>query len=120
MNPTTRPDLYLGHLIITAVEGGSNHWAQFRDYHPDPNDIEPISIKVRDGGFEGGDPEPWVRVTEPKIRAALRSVSMDGDLAPHFREMARNILAEGMNADYDAADADVVMQHAVLGEVIYG
>ena len=113
-----------GDILTTAVEGGSDYWAFFTRYrwedekgtllsptvtvHPeDNNDAHPVGVadiakamNTLNGGGGFGDkpaPEWWIR----KWRKAYRECPT-GDW------------------DFDADDADVVLQVAIFGEVVYG
>lgn len=100
----------LADVMITAFEGGSNYWvfsaetltlSRTNPWYADPEFwTNPFEVKLR---TEDGD----VVFTHTLLQDALTK------LPPH---VAGNIGAE----NFDADDADVLLQTACFGEVIYG
>lgn len=110
-------------LLITAVEGGSNYWADFAGYrHGEHNDT---TVTVTDVEDEGSP----VTITTRDIEKACRAVMTTGvtnadpgsELGDDFRRGTRlAIFGRGDQWDFDATHADAILQLAVLGEVTYG
>jgi hypothetical protein len=107
-------------ILTTAIEGGVNYWAQVLDYHW--NDADPD--KRRAVLIATDDPDRGeLEVTLAKINTVLNRLKYTG--IP-FREacgkgtLHKAICTDGEDGDFDADDADAIIQLAVLGEIIYG
>lgn len=99
-------------LLCTAVEGGSNYWAQFSKAERTP-DLDYLSVHVREQEASG-----CARVS--------RTVTAD-DLALGLERLATakfatatQHLADALSEDGDATTADVVLQMTLFGDVVYG
>ena len=110
------------NIIITAVEGGSNYWASFRDYrhHVDGEEVA-ATVSVRD---REEPTEQRKTVTIKEIASAFSRLARGeaGEALAHQRPKwakAYREIADG-NWDYDATDADILMQVAVYGTVHFG
>lgn len=140
--PTTPPqnplDQLAADILTTAVEGGSGYWSCVSDIER-AEDLTVISVKVHEeadadepaiqghqqfgiyGSLPSGDYKvEGVAVTYVDMIAAMKRIA-----ASEVDQISREIAFERMlvspeDADYDADDADVVLQVAVLGEVVYG
>ena len=125
------------NVFVTAIEGGSNYWAQILDI---PRDVEFLVKKgmtfseacgkyVLYGGdltiydaeevTEMEDPENIYSTDKPD---PLGTIDMDS-LLDAISIMKRDYPDEYENIvmdEYDANDADVFFQVATMGEVVYG
>jgi len=114
----------ISDLLATALEGGSNYWADHIKYKKPLNFANTkegeekfihISYPMNEGGEitirdrENKDKEYTLNLH--KIRRGLKRMAR-GKYAFRFQ----NIVKE----DYDAEDADIFLQFAVLGDCIYG
>ena len=122
---TVRADIpadRIGDLIVGAIEGGSNYWAHFRfpggwvKHHDNYYDIP-----MNGGAIVVMDIETNERLGELNEYTVRRGLQMmadgkdiNGKKIPlrHFKNFA-------MEND-DVETADVFMQLAVMGEVVYG
>lgn len=104
----------INDLIVTAVEGGSNYWAL-------------ITKKSANYLTSVGDEAIWVelmtdegeypcRVGVAQIEEGIRRLV--GLTKGH--EWARRQMDNLLNENWDAETADVILQLAVLGDVVYG
>ncbi len=123
-------------IFTTALEGGISYWATIEEYHwkkegvPDTATMEEM-VDV-DGFYatvtEEGDPTP-LRIDASTIHKAIKAI-LDGTatfggqpLSPNGR-IAR--LAKALDKsptadpDYDAGDADNLVQIGLFGDVVYG
>ena len=87
-----------------------------------------VSVEVRDGeGVEpvtGTDPKAWRKVTPSTMAKAMRTIR-DGSpeaLGIHASYIGNvaAYLSDPENGDHDATDADIVLQVACFGRVIFG
>lgn len=114
---TNRDELYRD-VFTTAIEGGVNYWARVAEYAwaGDPTKFHAVIADVEDG-------DKAYRVDRSVIAKGLGIVagpaekSGAGGLA---RQAARAILALDEDVDYDASDADEIIQAGLFGEVLYG
>lgn len=93
-------------VFNTAMEGGVNYWADFDEYQWLGLGLE-FFATVRD--MEDEDAE-WLRVDAETIRKGLTLAAKKG------RREVGTIFAE----DYDAYDADVIVQLGLFGEIVFG
>lgn len=129
-------------LLITAVEGGSNYWALFLNYEL-PGQFTDGSVVVIDNEeqevaefnflghvlnwdqigleVENGEIETHY-INGGHIEQVLRKMGRGDayDLPMRWQKFAIDLMVEPEECDYDAGDADVVLQLAVFGEVVYG
>lgn len=128
---------FLADIITTAIEGGTNYWAAVEDYRwyfPDleggtaprgPNNtanayavIVPDDPRYEDDWYQAIGATSFT-LTLDEIERALglvRNSDINNDLA------ATIMFADKTNGDIeiDAEGADVVVQLALFGKVIYG
>ena len=129
-------------LLITAVEGGSNYWGLFLNYQL-PGQVDDGSVVVVDhdetecaqfnflGHILNWDEIraevadgtiPSAHITGGHLEQVLRKMAKGEayDLPDSRKTWAIDALTEPEDTDYDAWDADLVLQLAVFGDVIYG
>lgn len=126
---------FLGDIISTAVEGGTNYWAQVSQYQY----VDYFTGEVRTvvGETVGADARAVLHplnddetgyvqdgrtVTLDDVARALGMIRGDTPLHLNVRIRARIMAADRASdaGDLDADDADVIVQVAILGDVIYG
>lgn len=113
----------IADLVTTAVEGGISYWAQ---------GFKPISNE------HAFTERPWyacpklysgdfvIRVTE--LEESTANAGVDHDLTPekmqtaldHLAEKYPHVMADIVNENYDAGDADCFIQAAIFGSIVYG
>ena len=129
------PRQLLADLLCTAVEGGSNYWAEFRATKRTA-DLDYLQVKMteREASREGQprvnryiDLQDLATGLQRLAAAALayaRATGEDTDdwLAKKHKgfQTAGEHLGDALAERGDAITADVVLQMAVFGEVIYG
>lgn len=117
---------FLTDVLITAVEGGINYWAQVSDYDPDAGTV---TVWELDGNDDGSD-RPFV-VTLDTIAKGIGVLKRDGKLPPEEQRFPgvrqgywlQFWLADRTNSedgDYDAGIADAVLQAGIFDDLIYG
>ena len=130
-------------LITTAVEGGINYWATVSEYRwggPGLGHSDGRAWKAGDAPYASvtvheKDAEEGVPVDAAKMREAVVKV-LTGEAKPFYtvgygrlyrdrltealREVMKGTAFDRTEYDYDARDADCMMQLAVLGNVVYG
>lgn len=103
---TTRvTDEDIDDLLVTAFEGGITYWCDAVRVRQEPSEDYKFASEVltREGTLElyDSDEGEWRLLTMPMLLKALSDVSFDFD-------------------DYDAGDADTVIQKAIFGGIVYG
>ena len=114
-------DELIENLLCTAFEGGSTYWAE----NISCEDIEDMK-KV--GGYKSeyltktkkDNAVMYIHVEDDKHPITKKSIinalqKMDNPKYKYTKALSRII-----NEEYDADDADVVLQTACFGQVIYG
>jgi hypothetical protein len=131
----TRPSTYqlspqfLSDILVTAVEGGINYWARVAEpvFAPHPDNRHNrllVAVKVTD--VDGGRDFQRLDLTLKEIHQGIASLfDVNSDTAyaarPDIVESVRLAVETGQDAgEIDAEGADVIVQVALFGEVVYG
>lgn len=102
----------LNDLLAGAIEGGSNYWAKFTGFtYSTTNDISRVRVDEWD---KSGAKQILTHVDTFAIGEGLRRLS-EAEFAT-----AGDHLGNALGGNWDAETADVVLQMAVFGDVIYG
>lgn len=113
-------------LLCSAFEGGSNYWALT---HVTNDEMEAVGasysfeVATRGGEIKIEDAENYMQLgvlNEERIKKAFELMALEKDEegadCPYFKQHLRNFLDD--NAD--AETADVFLQLAVMGKLVYG
>jgi len=123
------PEQLIRDIIITACEGGIGYWSQLESYDGPAiaDGVEgSLPLRIREIKEEGWDEEttdygPWRDLGIEQVIGGLQKMVQE---YPHRRDTMRMIEAitnyDSGNYDYDADDADNVIQFALLGGLVYG
>jgi len=123
---------FYSDIIVTAVEGGIGYWSRCSDYdhgYKWNEDCEsrhqPASVTVHELDDERADTyKAGVKVTTKEIAKAMRRIADFEQQIEYAGEEWRGRMAGALREkdayDIDAADADAIMQIAVLGSITYG
>lgn len=117
-------------VIVTAYEGGSTYWAYVKDQipeHPDPKkpsdpEFATLAPSERLVRMLIDDPEYKLDVYDVETDERLGSLSQ-ASLCKAFQLAAvlcPTALANVINEQYDAEDADILFQYAIMEELVYG
>jgi len=117
-------------VMITALEGGSNYWYM--------TDVEQIEGLIRENGETTTEAIGFSITRNPEFKMPVWDLEemgdgepkIDGDgflgfLTPEsvkkaFETMPPSRLSSILEEEYDADDADVFFQYAVMGEIVFG
>ena len=122
---TERDQLYFD-LFVTALEGGIQYWASVLAYRwrlPRVEGADPAAERGEDlNGFraivvdadDSGDRHTIDRAVI--ARGFNLAKARDGEVGKRFRTADR----DPEDSDFDADDADLVVQLGLFGEVVYG
>lgn len=108
-----KPEL-LKDLLVTAVEGGSNYWAAFTDVE---RDEELYVTKTRLSDREADTPRVFT-VTPDTLAVGLQNLATR--MSKRGESAAGRHLTDALTENGDAITADVVLQMALFGEIVYG
>ena len=98
-------------IIVTALEGGINYWCD--------------SAKAKGGNFFGQEflseilPKGGTIILKAENKEYELTFSKLKKGIAKFRKV-NNISEKWENIDYDATDADCIIQYAIFGKIIYG
>ena len=119
---TTRDNLF-HDIFTTALEGGINYWCQCSAYHWSNEDLRGFYADVED--VEDEDEDGNCRqyfIDRSVIAKGYRLATTDyaeriswssGDNPPL-------VITDETDWDFDALDADVIVQLGLFGDVVYG
>lgn len=116
----TPSDELLAGVIITALEGGIGYWSSCSEYEWENRPPSEVYAVVHDSE----DKDKEFRITIETIREGLRKIVHDevkynlGE-DEYMQNLAVGILTEE-DYDYDAGDADNIVQAGLFGELVYG
>ena len=127
----------LAYWVTTAFEGGSNYWIDYANpvertasgWHNIGNDTAKARIGLKpdegplyaEGKFWSDKELGYVIQVEdedlPKVLTANRVLAGFGRLVKDGRH---KVVASLLDGQYDAEDADLLIQYAMFDEVVYG
>ena len=125
INPTITFDLtvdsdFINDVVTTALEGGINYWCgnampanSLTEQLLLDNDIAFLSDVLPRGGsirlFVDEDDEP----------EQLKILTLDNFLSGLKTALEKKSIELDIFDDFDAADADCIVQYAIFGEIVY-
>lgn len=120
---TTARAQFYADIIICAVEGGTNYWAFSHDYQHETPETTSVQLASQDEVVGLGTSEDgiWHTVTLDTIAEGFKKIRGQEGLKINER-LRKEILTayDEMEAgDIDATAADVLVQVALFGEVMY-
>lgn len=125
-------DQILFDVFVTALEGGITYWAAVAKYSiwlkddagttsiPHKEDLTGFFAVIVDVEDEN---ESLVRVDNDTVFRGLVACATEDvkNLGSHARQVARSLLfSDNEDVDFDAGDADQILQAGLFGEVVYG
>jgi hypothetical protein len=112
----TEREQYLDDILTTAVEGGIGYWSFGRNYVW--SDDGPTSVEIKQ---DDEDDDTWHTVDRSAIRKGITRL-LSGDMKVHesYVDMLRKADRHNDAGDIDAEIADLIVQAAVLGDIVYG
>jgi hypothetical protein len=125
-NPYAITDEMVDDIVTTAMEGGSNYWTVRVDVIGGFPDCESTMFPGTTDLFASecltkGRDLAWVEYVgdgEPAKRHTLTLAKMKRGIKKAAAHFGKTPLA--FYEDHDAGDADVAVQLAILGEIVYG
>jgi hypothetical protein len=114
----TVPDKLLTDIIITGCEGGIGYWSQLESYdYKAVEEGEPLRAREQDD-FTTGE---WMTLDRDAVARGVKVLLQDYSESVAARNITKAITGfESGDYDYDAGDADCVIQCGLLGEIRYG
>lgn len=107
---------FLTGILSTAAEGGINYWAGVGAYKWDgPATLRRIELVELEE--DPNDPKHQHTVTLDTIE---RGLGLLRQVAPAKKDLFLADQTDGQCGDFDAADADAIVQVALFGELVYG
>lgn len=104
----------LNDILICAVEGGINYWANVRNYrHNAGANKDQTTFEVRENDQKSAEKPGWHRITAVDLLDVLGIIRKHSNQAKNW-----NVLEIVEN--HDAEIADIAVQLVIFGEVIYG
>jgi len=123
---------FLGDIITTAVEGGTNYWAQVSQYQY----VHDGNVHVYTGMRVGDETravlhqlnedesdyltEGMVLTLDAVKKGIDRIVSGEVGVSDRIVDAVKRAASELDAGEIDSSDADVIAQVALLGDVVYG
>lgn len=106
------------NIIVTSLEGGSNYWYMIHSISHDTDRHLPLSSQIAEGLYDDDTFEVIFHdcetdeylgtLTQQSLVKGIQKAFKNGQLMPNDLE------------EMDANIADVFLQYAVMGEIIYG
>ena len=112
----------LFYLFSAALEGGIGYWSVCTKYHwslPGGSREYDLDGFFADIELPDEDDAPH-RIDAQTILRGLQFFAQPGEGYKHVRQVARAVLLGDEDLDYDAGDADCIVQAGLFGEVVYG
>ena len=126
---------FLSDIIIGAIEGGTNYWAQVHQYqaidsldkgavqimfgrkHTSAEDTRATIRELDEFGVEFTG--PFHEITYATVRKGLKLLIADESLPEGWRKRLREADRENDATNIDASDADDIVQMGLFGELRY-
>lgn len=113
----------IGDLITTALEGGSNYWYFISDVTYDVSKqyskSKYLAERIWDTVQQGVE-LPINDVENPKDQLGILSMRSIADAIAIMENKFPDAFSNCVNGDFDADDADIFFQLAVMGELTFG
>lgn len=113
----------LFNVFVTALEGGINYWSECSEYRPWKEDgktenLDRFYAIIKDLEDEK---QPIYLINAKIIKRGMRRL-LEGTCTYGGQEYpnARKLWGRVMSEDYDAGDADNVVQAGLFGDIVYG
>lgn len=118
----TVSDQLLRDTLTIAIEGGVNYWAKGRRFERLPN-LEYVSCEIAELADEGSEPvKPGYHRVGPEAltRGFQLALTPGIQLNSAIRAAIASAVAEDDGGQIDASAADVIVQLAIFGDIVYG
>jgi len=113
---------FLADVLSTAIEGGINYWANIDSAERVDCEQDVIGWRygqVRIHDKEDGSDFGTMRVIDANtVARGLRELRNSTRYS--FADMRKADRTNGDEGDFDAGDADAVIQLGIFGEIVYG
>ena len=126
---STITDQSAADLLTTAVEGGTNYWAAVSDIKRDA-DLNVLSVKFHEEDYYKGTLfTPYGQYDEVGRSVDLNAIKNAVEriltekiefVGSRFIEELDRLRVDPEDVSWDADTADVVVQVAIFGKVVYG
>lgn len=126
--PLEVSDDFLRNVLATACEGGSNYWAFFKSLKSFPGQYGREWQQVRVTDSEGYAEQKDYVIDLPELREGLRRMisrdftSKESHAIPYAQSAGEVLIAvlENDAGQIDANLADLILQCACFGHIVYG
>lgn len=113
---------FLNDVLITAIEGGVNYWAEIEDYETltcgDCN-LTIATAKLRE--HEAEDDAGWYTINDDTIVTGYRRMTHpEAIVNSQLRDEVTAAVKEDDAGQLDIEHADVLVQFAVFSQIVYG
>ena len=115
---TTEQTDFLASILVTAVEGGINYWAETRSYNFVEKDRNFTAAFAEVRELPTGN---WRPLTLDVVAEGVRLIKLGGVRVN--RSILYGVLAGALEYDaseIDAEAADVIVQAGLFGQIVYG
>ena len=126
---TTAFDQLMLDLFTTALEGGIGYWSTCSAYHwATSTSEEPTKLIEDHAGFyaaiediESADPDDrWIINRKVMVNGWFQAIGPWRDKIRWSTEPPPLVVNDDTDWDFDAGDADCIVQLGLFGEVVYG
>jgi hypothetical protein len=104
----------IDNVLTTALEGGINYWTstpvKVPEWPEGASYASEVVAKNKPIFIYDADEEEWLELNLEKILTGIKMFLSERDLACDYLQ----------NGDYDAGDADLMVQYALFGKIVYG
>ena len=109
----TITDEEVNDLLTTAFEGGINYWCCEVKINTNPHDVKYASEVISNGGTLDIEEDETGETKELNLTNMLKGIVLG-------MEWAEVDNVQDLMDGYDAETADVIVQYALYGEIVYG
>lgn len=120
----TARDQLIFDLFTTAIEGGINYWATVESYHWQNEDVEDhigFYADIHETEAEHPSQRNWRIDRHRMVRGYVLAAGLwRNKISWSSGEKPPRVVTDDTDWDFDAGDADVIVQLGLFEEVIYG
>jgi hypothetical protein len=109
---------YANDMFTTAMEGGIGYWSECSEYRWDREEFYAVIVDICDEDDNGK--RPVYTIDREVIERGMKMLVEGGHNVYVADYVIESILSLGEDGDYDAGDADNVVQLGLFGKVVYG
>lgn len=117
MAKSAKREQFIQDLFVTAIEGGIDYWANFQSINKIDKPGDTLGWWYESVHIIDDDGDSYVIDKNTIVKGINMLVKLNADRDKHLILANRT---NGDDGDFDALDADKIVQFGLFGELVYG